>query len=304
MVCIKNITVTRLYGLGALVTVMGEIHFISLRWCWSWGLNLPVQGQWHAGACIIFCSPLSMSITCADLTARGGSLFWHTFTGAMVLLLSCVCDTTCLGSLWAARQLYPHFPAPCFTPMRVRMLPWCTVVVGPSIKPSACWYLSRLCSNAGRKSVCCARDDHSFFFPSLLSSRVQEEVRGGARLVPGRDRGLLHWGEQGHMPRRSGVGECHMPQEGNPEHGLESELSAKHGPFLPENTLLLRPDLWATASCTTLTQLFVCRCTCLSGSVDKNEWIYSGKHPQEMFLLCASPKLHRGISVSNINSLL
>ena len=123
------------------------------------------------------------------------------------------------------------------------------------------------------ESVCCARDDHSLF-SSLLPSRVQEEVWGGARLVPGGDCGLLHRGEQGRTHGRDGVGErlsCRMPQEGSPEHGLDSRLSAEHGPFLPANILLPRPASRAPASCTTPARWFIHRCMCLSRSVDRNE---------------------------------
>lgn len=102
-----------------------------------------------------------------------------------------------------------------------------------------------------------------FIFFSLFPSRVQEEVWGGARLVPGGNCRLLHRGEQEHVHGKDGVGEqlcCCMPQERSPEDGLESELSTENGPFPPENTLLPRPASRVPASCTAPAKWFIRTC--------------------------------------------
>jgi len=109
------------------------------------------------------------------------------------------------------------------------------------------------------ESMCHARNDHSLVC-SLLPSRVQEEVRGGAWLVPGGDRGLLHRGEQRCTHGRDGVGEwlfCRMPREGSPGHGLDSRLSTERGLFLPAHSLLPCPASWTPASCTAPAQWFL-----------------------------------------------
>lgn len=121
------------------------------------------------------------------------------------------------------------------------------------------------------KSVCCARDDHSLF-SSLLPSRVQEEVWGGAWFMPGRDCRLLHQGEPGRMHGKLGVGKwlsCCMSQEESPKYGLDSGLSAENGPFLPANTPLPCLVSQVSVSCTVTAQWFIHMCMCLSRSVGK-----------------------------------
>lgn len=126
---------------------------------------------------------------------------------------------------------------------------------------------------AQAKSVCCVRDDHGLF-SSLLPSRVQEEVWGGAWFMPGRDRRVLHRGELGPMHGKVGAGKwlyCCMPQEEIPKHGLDRGLSTQNGPFLPANTLLPCLASQVSVSCTVTAQWFIHMCMCLSRSVDKYE---------------------------------